>query len=245
MNAILRNTVKREFTACQKTDGVRIIMEEHTINHMPNYNIRHTSDRFFRFCGILMLISEIWKQYCLTYIVNNGTYNWWYFPFQLCSIPMYVCLLIPFSASSKIRGVLLAFLMDFGLLGGIFTFFDTTGMHYSYRPLTIHSFAWHILLIIIGVYAGLCRASDHSLSGFAKCTCLFLVCCLAATLFNLAFHPYGQINMFYISPYHFMGQIVFRDIAGILGNTAGILIYILSIIIGAGLLHLSWKRVTF
>ena len=51
---------------------------------------------FFFYSGFLMLISEIWKQYCLTYIMNEGTYNWWYFPFQLCSIPMYVCLLLPF-----------------------------------------------------------------------------------------------------------------------------------------------------
>jgi len=46
MNAILRNTVKREFTACQKTDGVRIIMEEHTINHMPDLM---TIDELFLF----------------------------------------------------------------------------------------------------------------------------------------------------------------------------------------------------
>ena len=86
---------------------------------------------FFFYCGFLMLLSEIWKQYCLTYIINDQTYNWWYFPFQLCSIPMYVCLILPWCNSPRIRGVLLAFLMDFGLLGGIFTFLDTTGMYYS------------------------------------------------------------------------------------------------------------------
>ena len=74
---------------------------------------------FFFYCGFLMLISEIWKQYCLTYIINDQTYNWWYFPFQLCSIPMYVCLILPWCYSPRIRGVLLVFLMDFGLLGGI------------------------------------------------------------------------------------------------------------------------------
>lgn len=123
---------------------------------------------FFFYSGFLMLISEIWKQYCLTYIMNEGTYNWWYFPFQLCSIPMYVCLILPWCNSPGIRGVLLAFLMDFGLLGGIFTFFDTSGMYYSYLPLTFHSFAWHILLIFLGIRAGLARESDHSLKGFLK-----------------------------------------------------------------------------
>lgn len=189
-----------------------------------------------------MLISEIWKQYCLTYIINNGTYNWWYFPFQLCSIPMYVCLVFPWCRSSKIRGLLLAFLMDFGLLGGIFTFFDTSGMYYRYFPLTFHSFAWHILLIFLGIRAGLSKESDRSKQGFLRCACLFLACCLIATLINFLFHPYGQINMFYISPYYSMGQVVFRDIARLLGNNEGILIYIASIITGAGILHLLWNR---
>ena len=198
---------------------------------------------FFFYSGFLMLISEIWKQYCLTYIINEGIYNWWYFPFQLCSIPMYVCLILPWCNSPGIRGVLLAFLMDFGLLGGIFTFFDTSGMYYSYLPLTFHSFAWHILLIFLGIRAGLARESDHSLKGFLKCACLFFACCLAATTFNLLFHSYGKINMFYISPYYSMGQVVFRDIARMLGNNAGILIYIASIITGAGILHLFWNRI--
>lgn len=224
---------------------IKNMMKKDKLNPMSNYIMKHTSDRFFLICGILMFTSEIWKQYCLTYIVNSGTYNWWYFPFQLCSIPMYICLLIPFRISSRIHGILLTFLMDFGLLGGIFAFFDTTGMYYGYRPLTVHSFAWHILLIVIGLYAGLSRSSDYSWRGFARCACLFLACCLTATLFNLAFHPFGNINMFYISPYHFMGQIVFRDIAGVLGNNAGILLYILSIIMGAGIFHLGWKHLLF
>lgn len=199
-------------------------------------------NNFFFYSGFLMLISEIWKQYCLTYIMNEGTYNWWHFPFQLCSIPMYVCLVLPWCTSARIRGILLSFLMDFGLLGGIFTFLDTTGMYYSYFPLTIHSFAWHILLILIGIRAGLSKECDHSWAGWRKCVCLFLACCLTATLFNLLFHPYGRINMFYISPYYPMGQIVFCDIARLLGNGAGILLYITSIITGSGLMHLLWRR---
>ena len=86
--------------------------------------------KFLFYCGILMLLSELWKQFCLTYIVNHGTYSWWHFPFQLCSIPMYICLAFPVIPSEHACRLMLTFLMDFGLLGGIFTFFDTTGMYY-------------------------------------------------------------------------------------------------------------------
>lgn len=111
--------------------------------------------KFFLYCGILLVLSEIWKQWTLTFLLNNGRYDWWYFPFQLCSIPMYVCVALPFVSRLKIQRCLLAFLMDFGLLGGIFAFFDTSGMHYGYLPLTVHSFTWHVLLIIIGIRAGI------------------------------------------------------------------------------------------
>lgn len=216
------------------------------------------SNRFYSVCGVLMLISEIWKQWTLTFLINNGSYSWWYFPFQLCSIPMYVCLAIGIVNSSLMRkrvpfirvhadqicGLLAAFLMDFGMLGGIFAFFDTSGMHYGYLPLTIHSFAWHILLILIGCLSGLNPQADHTRRGFGFSTLLYLMCCLAATLFNLLFHQFGTINMFYISPYYYMHQKVFYHITDTFGNRYGIAAYILASILGAGLFHLLWKRIS-
>lgn len=217
--------------------------------------------RFFLYCGIIMLASEIWKQWTLTFYINNGQYIWWYFPFQLCSIPMYICLMLGFIHSEKIQRILLAFLMDFGLLAGIFTFFDTSGMQYTYLPLTIHSYTWHILLIIIGIRAGVAyqRLYDHSSgktnksqkhfahhkpdSDYQKSCGIYLGCVLLATIFNLLFSPLGTINMFYINPYLPMRQKVFGTIAAVLGNGTGITAYIGATIIGALLFHHIWNTV--
>lgn len=195
----------------------------------------------FLYCGIFMLTSEIWKQWCLTYLLGAGHYNWWYFPFQLCSIPMYLCLALPFIHSEKLTSVFLTFLMDYSLLAGVFTFFDTSGLYYPYLPLTVHSYLWHILLIALGLYAGHTKKADYSSGGFVKSSGLYLSCCLLATICNLAFYSYGPINMFYISPHYHMSQKVFRHIALKLGNTAGILIYMACVMSGAGLVHLIWK----
>lgn len=206
--------------------------------------MNNRQQKLFLYCGILMLTSEIWKQWCLTFFLGNGHYNWWYFPFQLCSIPMYVCLLIgllPDNFHSRLRAPLLTFLMDYGLLAGIFTFFDTSGLHHTYFPLEFHSYMWHILLIILGLFAGHSRAADYTNSGYKKSTGIFLACALIATLCNIVFSPFGKINMFYISPYFPMTQKVFRQIAGLLGNPIGIFIYMLSIMLGAWLIHHLWK----
>ena len=103
-------------------------------------------------------------------------------------------------------GILAAFLTDYGLLGGIFAFFDTSGMHYGYAPLTVHSYLWHIVLIFIGLTAACIFPSSSKWSCFLGSTALFLVCCLIALILDLTLDSYGTINMFYINPDYPMAQ---------------------------------------
>lgn len=62
--------------------------------------------------GVVLILSEIFKQLFLYVIVNDYNYNWWYFPFQLCSVPMYLCLIIPWIKQKTIRTSIFTFLMD-------------------------------------------------------------------------------------------------------------------------------------
>ena len=121
---------------------------------------RRSSDRFFFLFGLLMLCSEIWKQLTLTFLVGHGVYNLWYFPFQLCSIPMYVFLILPFARGENVRRALLCFIMCYALLGGTAVFADTSGLHYSYAPLTVHSYLWHFLMIGTAFFSGITCARE-------------------------------------------------------------------------------------
>lgn len=224
-------------------------------------NTNKSFTRFFQIPGILMLISEIWKQLCITFVLNGGSYRWWYFPFQLCSIPMYILLIFPYIKKARLRNAFLTFLMTFCLLGGIIVFADTSGLHYPIAALTVHSYLWHILLITIGILAGIVRIGEAAsrasaefaleaslkpaapLTGFFDAVLLYLGACLTAELINLICSRYGMINMFYINPLHSMDQIVFEDLVPILGNGAAIALYILATVIGAWLLFLIWKGI--
>ena len=220
----------------------------------------YKSDIFFFVCGMLMFCSEIWKQFTLTFAIGGGSYIWWYFPFQLCSIPMYILLVYPWIRKRTARLTLLAFLMSYCLLGGIAVFADTTGLHYPLKALTVHSYLWHILLIILGISAGFVYArllrSDQKKTLFSRAlaaafplrpfiysTFLYLTCCLAAVLLNLSLDRYGTINMFYINPDYKMQQIIFRDFIPVLGNNGAIALYIISTILGALILFLIWKLI--
>lgn len=207
-----------------------------------------------------MLCSEIWKQFTLTFVIGGGSYNWWYFPFQLCSIPMYVLLAYPWLRRSAARRALLVFLMCYCLLGGIAVFADTSGLHYPVKVLTVHSYLWHILLIVLGIAAGIIYIrqlrSDEKRTLFSRTlrtafplrpfiysSLLYLACCLIAELLNLSLDRFGTINMFYINPDYQMQQVVFRDLLPLLGNAGVILLYIASTIFGAFILFLVWKLI--
>ena len=195
--------------------------------------------------GLIMAASEVWKQLSLTYLVGEpGAYILWYLPFQLCSIPMYLCLLLLLTRNGKLTDLCSEFLCTFGLMAGIAAFFDTSGFRYDYPPLTVHSYAWHIGMILLGIYAGVDRIladrgfRSRSFFGVAG---IYLACCAVAEALNLTLDRFGVINMFYINPHYRMEQVVFVRIAETLGNTWGILIYILAAILGASLMHLLWR----
>lgn len=203
-------------------------------------------EKLFFLAGILMLLSEIWKQLTLTFLLGHGQYNWWYFPFQLCSIPMYVLLAYPWFCSRKVRDALHCFLMCYALLGGIAVFADTSGLHYSLGALTVHSYVWHFLLIGLGVAAGISSLRESScrkpcLRSFLHSTGLYLACCIAAECFNLSFGRFGTINMFYINPDYQMQQIVFHELSLAIGNPLAIFLYICSTVLGAFLIFCLWR----
>lgn len=82
----------------------------------------HCIEKVLFFIGIFLLTSEILKQLLLTFVMNNGHYNLWYFPFQLCSLPMYLLVLYPFFHTEPARDAILGFLSTYNLLGGIAVF---------------------------------------------------------------------------------------------------------------------------
>ncbi|MCD8010195.1 MAG: YwaF family protein [Lachnospiraceae bacterium] len=202
--------------------------------------------RFLCFLGVALLISEIWKQWVLTFQVYNGHYNVWYFPFQLCSLPLYLCPVYGM-ASERWRERIDIFLMDFTLMGGVAVFIDQSGMQYSLPALTAHSYLWHFILIFLGCLAGFRFAASgrgeslrNGLRHFTRSLPIWAAGVVIATVFNVALWPLGEISMFYISPFEASTQIVFRDIAARFGIAIGNLVYLAVMVIAAALFHLGW-----
>ena len=137
-------------------------------------------------------------------------------------------------------------------------------MHYPLLILTVHSYLWHILLIVTGILSGIflvqksvpmtplsCSknikrqptdaSSCRLLPSFPRITLLYILFVLIAEYLNHILDPFEEINLFYINPDYRMEQIFFVKIGELYGNNSAILVYILATISGAGILYGAWN----
>ena len=184
------------------------------------------------------MVTEVGKQLMLTFAVNGGKYYWWYFPWQLCSIPMYVCLAAAVGGSID---VCLSYLATFGLMGGVAAFFDTGGFVLDHPLLTVHSYVWHFVIVGVGLYAAVKRKSFR----FLPPLLVYLGSAAIAEIINVAAFDAGcrPINMFYISPRYLFPLMILKELVPVIGNAATIAVYILVCIAAAFLLNALEKAI--
>ena len=209
-----------------------------------NRDNRRSFDQIMLVSGVILLIGELYKQLMNFYIVNNHAYDWWIFPFQLCSLPLYLCPLLILIHNEKRHRILCTFLLDFNMMGAVATFIDPSGIFHPYWTLTLHGVLWHLMLIFVGFVIIFSRKADLTTKGFLRTLPLFAFFCLAAEVLNSILHRFSAANLFYISPWEMSTQLLFGDLDRTLGRPVGILLYILAMIAGAWLIHNTARKIT-
>jgi hypothetical protein len=190
--------------------------------------MKNKRNPFLVFLAFFFPVSEFLKQLILIY---TGSWEVWHFPFHLCSMPIIFMPIVVFSKNAKVRQVSATFLADFSLVGGIAVFLDQSGLWHSLPILTVHSYLWHIFMIISAVILG--RSNDFDAGGFLKAAALYFAMAATAQIPNTFLKKYGPINMFYVSPYQPMRQIVFRLLVPLLKNNGAIAVYMATTVFAA------------
>lgn len=152
---------------------------------------------------------EIFKQISFTFSVTNGVitadYQWYAFPFQFCSTPMFVALFAAIIPGSRFYRACIAFLSTFGVIAGVLVmampntvFIDTIGVN-------IQTMVHHGSQITIGLFLLIrgkaCQKLSSTLGGIGVfLTAIGVALILNCTMIHVI--PEGEIfNMFFISPY--------------------------------------------
>ena len=188
--------------------------------------------------GTLLILSEIFKQ--LSFTAIEGAYRFDLIPFQLCSIPMYLCILIPMLPEGKLSGAMRTFIATFGLMGGVASYIAPGTMCREWFELTLHSFIWHLILIFLGFYVFFSHNTKTQKRDFLGAEILYLSLCAIAFGINLLCTnaPGIDVNMFYIGPKPSPLPIC-REITARFGVAVNSVIYILALSTCAFLIHIT------
>ncbi len=188
--------------------------------------------------GVILAVMELYKQVFLYLIEFNGQFDWWYFPFQLCSVPMYLCLIVPLLRKEACMEIIAIFLQDFGILGGVMALAVPPGLMHPYWTMTMHGFIWHFMLLFLGFFCSMSGRTGRKASDYIRVLPLFLSCCALAFGINVLVGPTGDADMFYLSPYHLSCQPIFHEISAAAGIIPSNLLYVAAMTLGGFIIHM-------
>ena len=209
------------------------------------YLLRKTNEKQNRavllVTGVFLFACEVYKQLFYYYVIGNGAYQWWIFPFQLCSVPMYFCVIAGLLKDGKLRSGIYNFMLAFNLMGGFMALTEPSGLVHEYWMLTLHAFIWHIALVFIGLYLGFSHRAGIKLSDYKGTVIVFAAMCVIAFIINVSLGEVSNhsANMFFIGP-EISPIVVFEDIAAKYGWYVNAPIYMACVCLGAFIFYLPF-----
>lgn len=162
--------------------------------------------------GILAFILELLKQLIWSFNYDPVTslvtwdYEWYAFPFQLCTTPIFVSLICLFLRDGKVRNSLLSYMAFVTILGSVATVIIPDSCFTSDILVNIHTMWLHCGSLVVSVYLLMSGKVKINFDNFKNAIYVFLVFIGIAMTLNLFIYNsdilHGEsFNMFYISPY--------------------------------------------
>ena len=196
--------------------------------------------------GLFILVLEIYKQLYMTYILNDGIYGWSYFPYQFCSVPMYVALICPFIKNEKVKTAGYTFIATYGLLAGRLVICVPLVVFTNRLSLNIHTILWHSMQVVIGIFIGNQRRIGSDYKMLIRGIMVFLIVVVVALISNIVAYPIlnpkgVKFSALTFSPYYQTTFLVFDEIQAKTNWFFTYILYILSFSLGAYLIWLIFK----
>ena len=158
-------------------------------------------NRILMIFSITLVLFEVYKQVIFTYQAA-GDYQWYAFPFQFCSTPMYVGLAASLIKHKQIKHALLSFLATFGLFAGLAVVFYPSTVFISTIGINIQTMVHHGGMAIIGIGL-LAHHIKLKWSSLIQAALVFALLLGLAIGMNAIFNTWiqdGTFNMFFINP---------------------------------------------
>lgn len=181
---------------------------------------------------------ELYKQLVFSYdgVTDVWKYQWYAFPFQFCSTPMYVALVAAFVKKGKVQNSLYAFLAVYGLTAGLAVMISPGDVFIETIGINIQTMIHHGGQVLIGLYLIACNRVKINYKTPIVALPTFLSLMAIALLLNVTlvnFTNGATFNMFFISPYFPSTLPVFDVLYHEVHYIIFLLLYIIAFLIGA------------
>ena len=204
--------------------------------------------------AILVLLFEVYKQFNFTFSWGenglNVDYQWYAFPWQFCSTPMYVGFLTIFFRRGRIHKALCAFLATYAIFAGLCVMLAPTTVFIETVGINVQTMVCHGSMLTVGIYlwySGYVKAEHKTL---LRALPVFVVALLVAILINETAHLTGlletdTVNMFFVSPYCEPSLPVYSSVQAAVAYPWCLFIYVAAFTLAAYLITLIVMLIRF
>ena len=185
--------------------------------------------------AIIVTVLEIYKQINYSFSYENGIvfdYQWYAFPFQFCSTPMYIGLLAGLTKKGKVHESLCAYLATYAMFAGLAVMIYPNDVFIPTIGINIQTMICHGSMITIGIYlfaSGYVKLEHKTI---LKAMPVFAVTVSIAAVMNEIAYWVGLLetetfNMFFISPHCDPSLLVYSEVQKAVPFPFCLIIYIL------------------
>ncbi len=208
----------------------------------------------------VVLLLEIYKQINFSFSYTEGIafdYQWYAFPFQFCSTPMYIGLLAGLTKQGKMHEAANAYLATYAVFAGVCVMFYPATVFVDTIGINIQTMICHGSMITIGIYLLYCGYVKIEHKTILRAIPVFAICVAMACVMNETAYRTGLLeretfDMFFISPYGTPSLPVYSLVQGIVPFPWCLIIYIaaftlaayLMLLIAMGIKTFAKKKVT-
>ena len=150
------------------------------------------------YVGLILLAFEIYKQVVFTY--EAASFQWYAFPFQFCSTPMYIMIIQRFTRG-RTKKALWMYLQTYGFFAGVAVMFYPVAVFHKMIGINIQTMVHHGAMSLVGFY--LVLHAKPKIQNFLDASFIFLMLTMIAVIMNGSFNLFNHsasFNMFFLNP---------------------------------------------
>ena len=202
--------------------------------------------RVVLFTALTVIVLEIYKQINYSFSYENGIvfdYQWYAFPSQFCSTPMYIGLLAGLTKKGKVHESLCAYLATYAMFAGLAVMIYPNDVFVETIGINIQTMICHGSMITIAIYLFATGHVKLQHKTILKAMPVFAVTVGMAAIMNEIAYQVGLLetetfNMFYISPYCDPHLLIYADVQKVVPFPWSLVIYIVGFTAAAYLILL-------